>query len=151
VVASTAGYHYREMVAAGTRSTIHHRANIPLSNNQGALRTVITKIPSPRPPSAGNHLPRELVASHADPPLRHLVLMDLLAEDKCNRRRLIRKPRLMAIRRLPAALQAIVILLAIDGQEIHTEEKMEIHTGGSEIHTADIIEATNNKPAVDIC
>jgi hypothetical protein len=126
------------MVVAATRSTIHRRATILLSNNPGVRKMVTTKIPSPSLLLAGNHLHRALTALRVDLPHHLLALMDLMEEDRCNRRQVTHNPKLTAITPLVVALQVMVSLKIVADQEIHIGEKMEIRTEGSEIHTADI-------------
>ena len=145
MVVSTVVFHFKEMVVAATHSTIHHQASFRPSNNPVARKIVTTKIPSPSPLQAGTHHHQAQVALRVDLPHHLLALTDRMEGAKCKCHQDIHSPRLMAITHPVVALRAMVSLRIADGQGIHTEAKMEIHTEDSEIHTADF-EAVDSVP-----
>lgn len=138
MVVSTVVFHFKEMVVAATHSTTHHRASIHLSNSPVARKIVTTKIPSPSPLQAGTHHHQAQVALRVDLPHHPLALPDCMEGVKSKCHQAIHSPRLMAITHPVVALRAMVSLRIADGQGIHTEAKMKIHTEDSEIHTVDI-------------
>jgi len=146
VVVSTVVFHCKGMVVAATRSTMHRRANIHPNNNRGALKMVTIKIPS-LSLLAGNHLLQALVVLRVALPHHLLAPMDLMEEDRHNRPQATHNPSLMAMTRRAEVHWDMV--MTVDDQGTHIEEKMEIHTEHNETHTADSIVAV--EPMFDIC
>jgi hypothetical protein len=146
VVVSTVVFHCKETVVAATRSIMHRRANIH-PNNRGALKMVTIKIPSLSLLLAGSHLLQALVVLRVALPHHLLAPMDLMEEDRRNRPQATHNPSLMAMTRRAEALWDMV--MTVDDQGTHIEEKMEIHTEHNETHTADSIVAV--EPMFNIC
>lgn len=134
---------YKEMAMAATRSTTHQQTNIHLNNSHAVhIMATTTETLSPYHLLAGNHLRQAQVALPAGLPHHPLVLMDHMAESRCNRRRATHNLLIMAMaRNLAVAPQATVSPMIVDDQGTRTEEEMEIRTEGSGIHTEDNIEA----------
>jgi hypothetical protein len=105
------------------------------------------KIPSLSLLLAGNPLLQALVVLRVALPHHLLAPMDLMEEDRRNRPQATHNPSLMAITRRAVALRYMVMI--VDDQGTHIEEKMEIHTEHNETRPADSIVA--GEPMFDIC
>lgn len=147
MVVSTVVFRCKGMVVAVTRSTMHRRANIHPNNNRAALKMATIKIPSLSLLLAGNPLLQALVVLRVALPHHPLAPMDLMEEDMHNRPQATHNPSLMAITRRAVALRYMVMI--VDDQGTHIEEKMEIHTEHNETRPADSIVA--GEPMFDIC